>query len=553
MSGIPLTLKPFAFVQARLGSTRFPEKILQTIPVSNSIGSLDPKELTLLDHIHLRLNQILPKEQIIFLIPEKDYKLKEFLSKRSYLYFLGSEENVHSRFVLAANHFNAEHIIRLTGDNPFVDLVSIELLIESMFYHIGKDYCLAMSGLPLGMGVECFSKSALESEPKFGWQSHHKEHVSLHIKEDLQRFTVRRFDPPHLREDSISHSQKIRMTIDEENDLFLLREVASLCSKERFFFGAQEVLNLYAENKELFQKNQDVVQIKFDLPKEVKTNKTISIVYGDTKVFGTGHFERMKSISIFLQSYGFHVTMSDSENLSSSLQLWDKRDLLPNHPHTLCLDNKNENLGNLKIDNVDLLPHPSNFNNQSKVHFYSSPLIENFLDSNRKAEKELGLLLYLGNLELASVHLFLDKCFPRFLGWGFSNVHLITNLDTKDFSDSVFFPEELKKFSLNTKIHRRLFRSQFLSLLSRSKAFVSYFGIGLLEAMYLGKETAVFGISPVHNELGEFANQVFKIPYWGNLTETLSLSDPPEKTRCILKRDAEKPILAWIEKEWANL
>ncbi len=553
MSGIPLTLKPFAFIQARLGSTRFPEKILQTIPVPKSLGFLGFDELNLLDHIHLRLNQIFPSEQIIFLIPEKDEKLKEILIDRGYLFFLGSEDDVHSRFVSAANHFKAEHIIRLTGDNPFIDLISIELLIESMFYHIGKDYCIAMSGLPLGMGVECFSKSALESEPKNGWQNHHKEHVSLHIKEDLERFTVRRFDPPHLREDLVSHSHKIRMTIDEERDLLLLREVALLCAKERLFFGAEEVLNLFVENSSLFQKNQDVVQVKFDLPKEEKSKQTISIVYGETKTFGTGHFERMKSINMFLQSNGFQVSLSNVEKQNSLLQIWDKRDLLPNHPRSLCLDNKNAILENLKIQNIDLLPHPSNSSGESVIHFYTSPLIENFLNLNQDGKREHDVLLYLGNLELVSVHLFLEKCYPRFLDWGFSKVHLITNLEDKDFSDSVFLPESLANHSLKIQIHRRLFRSQFLNILSKSKAFVSYFGIGLLEAMYLGKETAVFGISPVHNELGEFANQVFKIPYWGNLTHSLSLIEPPGKTECILKRDAEKPILQWIEKEWVNL
>ncbi len=90
MSGIRSTHDSFAFIQARLGSTRFPKKILKTIP--------EESETTFLDHIHLRLSSVFEFQQIVFLIPETDLESIQFLKSRGYLYFTGSELDVRDRF-----------------------------------------------------------------------------------------------------------------------------------------------------------------------------------------------------------------------------------------------------------------------------------------------------------------------------------------------------------------------------------------------------------------------------------------------------------------------
>lgn len=554
MSGIHLMPKPYAFIQARLGSTRFPEKILESIILPTYTSGITAETSTLLDHIFSRLSKVLPPNQIVFLIPKNDRKLHDFLDSRKYQVFGGSEIDVHSRYVEASDKFEAEHIIRLTGDNPLIDITSVELLIEAMIYHTGKDFCLSMTGLPLGMGVECFSRSALKKSPKNGWAPHHREHVSLHIKEDLDNFIVRRFDPPHLDSEFIKSAGNIRMTIDEQKDLDLVQKVASHCGVVSPFFGAEEVFQLYQSQPELFTHNQDVQQVRFDLPKNNKPKKFISIAYGAPAHFGSGHFERTKSLSLFLQSHGYAVSMSPEENLDSILQIWDQRDLLPGHPQTLCLDNKNPLLGQMGFENIDLLPHPSHKLKLSETHFYTSPLVEEFKSKEKAKSKskvinERSFTLYLGNLGRLVLVPFLDGFFRKAGEWGFEDIELITNLDSKEFSEKDLGQLTIPNL-VKPAIHRRLFRTEFLNLLSGSSAFASYFGIGLLEAMYLEKKVAVFGISLVHEELGEYSKELFKIPYWGRLTDNLANIEQPEKTNRILKRESENTILDWIKRNW---
>lgn len=102
MSGILSTRDCFAFIQARLGSTRLPKKILKSIP--------EESNTSVLDHIHSRLSTIFPKEQIVFLVPEGDYELFDYLNLRNYQSFVGSEKDVRDRFRKASRKFDAKHI-----------------------------------------------------------------------------------------------------------------------------------------------------------------------------------------------------------------------------------------------------------------------------------------------------------------------------------------------------------------------------------------------------------------------------------------------------------
>ncbi|MCX7999444.1 MAG: spore coat biosynthesis protein F, partial [Leptospiraceae bacterium] len=257
MNGIPLTHNVFAFIQARTTSTRLPNKVLR--PFVN--------DKTILHFVVERVHKVLPKSKIVLLIPEGDQALVQFAEENQILFFEGSEQDVRDRFIQAAKKFQATWILRLTGDNPFVDIEHLSYLVEATrFTHCDL---LSFEQLPIGVGAEIFRTSALVREPKSGITPEHSEHVSLHIKQYPVEYSVLKLKP--LVQDLGSITQ-IRLTIDEEVDFLTCRDIYLEFQNNEF--GVREILTLYKEKPEIFQKNKSVQQVKFFIPTTSSYNES---------------------------------------------------------------------------------------------------------------------------------------------------------------------------------------------------------------------------------------------------------------------------------------
>ena len=141
-------------IQARMGSTRLPGKILKTI-----------NDRTLLDHIIDRLAEL--KEEATVVIATStlpgDDAVEDFCRKKGVLCFRGSEQNVLSRYYECAKQQGFEHIVRLTADNPFVDVEEVDRLIA--YHKLQKnEFTESFSQLPIGVGAEIFSFPALSED-----------------------------------------------------------------------------------------------------------------------------------------------------------------------------------------------------------------------------------------------------------------------------------------------------------------------------------------------------------------------------------------------------
>ena len=114
-------MKVVAIVQARMGSTRLPGKVMRTI------GSKTVIEL-LLERLSLskKIDQII----VASTTNPKDIPLQEFLKEKGYECELGSEENVLDRYVYVSKLKEADVVIRITGDCPLVDYKLIDTMIE---------------------------------------------------------------------------------------------------------------------------------------------------------------------------------------------------------------------------------------------------------------------------------------------------------------------------------------------------------------------------------------------------------------------------------------
>ncbi len=186
-----------------MGSSRLPGKVLKEIGTKN-----------LLEHILFRLSRL--KHNTIIMIAtsllEKDNTIESFCKENNIKYFRGSESNVLERYYLCAQKNNFDHIVRLTGDNPFIDTEELDNLI-SLHLDSKADYSRSFAVLPKGVGAEIFTFDALEKSYQHGTKENHKEHVNEYIEENETFFKISELI---VMKDKMR--PEISLTVDTEDD-----------------------------------------------------------------------------------------------------------------------------------------------------------------------------------------------------------------------------------------------------------------------------------------------------------------------------------------------
>ncbi len=190
-------------IQARMGSKRLPGKIWKPIG-----GKL------LLEYILARLEKLESKAEIIIATSteSRDDKIEGFCSQKGIHCFRGSEWNVLERYYQCAERYGLDEIVRLTADNPFVDVEELDNLIR-LFRKEHADYAWSFDSLPCGMGAEVFTFKALEEDYREASMPHHFEHVNEFILEHMERFRTARLDV-----DKEKNCPELRVTVDTWDD-----------------------------------------------------------------------------------------------------------------------------------------------------------------------------------------------------------------------------------------------------------------------------------------------------------------------------------------------
>ena len=226
-------MKKAILLQARTGSHRLPGKILLTLPHGK----------TVIEEVYYRLSQVDGKIPLILLIPQDDEYLREICTHYHWDFFCGSHENVRERYRSAARFFDLDLIIRACCDNPCVDPKIIQKSIHK-FQSLSKDL-FSFSNLPLGCQAECVSRNALESDAVCATAAH-REHVTLHIKENPQIFAVHQEDYGDVPHKS---AYPPRLTLDTMADYQRLLRI--FCHLPPHF-DYKDILKLYQKSKEIF-------------------------------------------------------------------------------------------------------------------------------------------------------------------------------------------------------------------------------------------------------------------------------------------------------------
>lgn len=234
-------MKTIALVQARMGSSRLPGKVMREVAGR-----------PLIELLLARLARAEQIDQIVLATSDQSENapLVEHVRKLGFEVFTGSEKDVLGRFVAAAESLRPDAIVRITGDCPLVDPAVVDAVVLE-FKRSGVDYCSNVEppGFPDGLDVEVFSLAALKRASLETREPYDREHVTPYLR---RAAVFKRANVAPERDFS-----GLRWTVDEAADLEVIRRICEHFAP-RIDFTWMEVLALFDARPEIFAANSDL-------------------------------------------------------------------------------------------------------------------------------------------------------------------------------------------------------------------------------------------------------------------------------------------------------
>lgn len=232
-----------ALVQARMGSSRLPGKVLKPLcgkPV--------------VDHVIDRVEaaHAVDSVMVVTSIDANNLPLIHHVSGRGTGVFVGSENDVLDRYYQAAQLTQGDHFVRVTADCPVIDPELINSVV-SAHLQLGNSYTCNTDPptWPDGLDVEVFTRTALETAWTEATSTHDREHVTPYIRTHKDRF------PCSNVASEIDYAHH-RWTLDEERDYQFLQAVFQLIERQTAVFGKDEVFSLLEAHPELMKINGQI-------------------------------------------------------------------------------------------------------------------------------------------------------------------------------------------------------------------------------------------------------------------------------------------------------
>ena len=249
----------YATIEARMGSSRLPGKVLKNI-----VGK------PILEHIVERILPSIYLKGIIIattFMPEDD-AIEELSQRLCVKCYRGDVNDLRDRVYKAARSENAEIIVKLTGDNPLVDYRLIDTMLKK-FYSVPCD--LLTNGameyskswnekrtFPIGLNVQIFNLKMIEASIALFPDSPFKEHVTLDILNSPDKFNLVAFHADDLTS-HICHPEW-RLTVDTRDDFTLMTYIFQNLYQNGRIFSLQDVGVFLEGRPDLVRVNNSYLQ-----------------------------------------------------------------------------------------------------------------------------------------------------------------------------------------------------------------------------------------------------------------------------------------------------
>ena len=230
-------MKVVGVIQARLGSTRLPYKMMLSLHGRPVVEWAIERTKTarLLDGV-------------IAAIPSSSENdiLEKHIRSLNVSVYRGSEEDVLGRFCEAARLQKATHVVRICADNPLISGEEIDRLIAFYRQHLcdyAYNHIPRGNSYPDGLGAEMVSYEILERLQQSVSATHYREHCLSYIVDHPKEFSIRTFDPSDER---IAYPD-IRLEIDTFSDYYRLSLMDFSIDT-----AAHEVVKIFRESAQPF-------------------------------------------------------------------------------------------------------------------------------------------------------------------------------------------------------------------------------------------------------------------------------------------------------------
>jgi spore coat polysaccharide biosynthesis protein SpsF len=236
-------MKTVAIIQARLGSTRLPGKVL-----------LDLAGEPMLARVVNRVRRAGRVDEVVIATTteKRDDELASLCENRGWPCSRGSEQDVLDRYYQAARTHRADCVVRITSDCPLIDPRVIDSVVEGLNCP-GVDYSsnTIRRTYPRGLDAEAFPFVTLETAWREDQNPAWREHVTQFIVRHPERFGISQLS----HDDDHSHR---RWTVDTPEDFAFVEKIYDHFGHDEFTW--KEVLEVLGRNPDWELINQGVEQ-----------------------------------------------------------------------------------------------------------------------------------------------------------------------------------------------------------------------------------------------------------------------------------------------------
>lgn len=237
-----------AIIQARMGSTRFPKKILAQI-----YGK------TMLERVIERLSESKCVDQIVVATTnaDSDREVIQYCIDHKLKYFAGSEMDVLERYYETAKMYHADVVIRVTSDCPLFDAGILDEGIKK-FLSLKDDYVsnVLPPTYPDGLDFSIMRFSVLEDAFKKANLQSEREHVVPWIWKNTNLEGGSLYRASNISVEG--NYSEMRWTVDYPQDLELVERVYAHFENKKFTW--MDVTEFMKKNPELFKLNDSIVR-----------------------------------------------------------------------------------------------------------------------------------------------------------------------------------------------------------------------------------------------------------------------------------------------------
>lgn len=231
------TTRAVAIIQARMGSTRLPGKVMKTlagVPVIRQVFS------------RVAMIEGLAEVVVATSTLAQDDPLAEYCAGEGMPLFRGSEQDVLDRYTQAARSFDADIVMRITADCPFIDPVVSGGVLDLI---VNDERCVYADNVtprtyPDGLDTEIVRRGTLESLWERCRDPVEREHVLAYVHRHHDEFSTLVLRSP------VDYSAH-RWTLDRPEDYAMLDEVARQLSRRGLFGYHQEIIRILEEHPEI--------------------------------------------------------------------------------------------------------------------------------------------------------------------------------------------------------------------------------------------------------------------------------------------------------------